>query len=474
VKPTSDAPVKILVADFIAPFNKGELAILDGILKSFETLGETEVTIFSIDPKIDRERFMQSLRILDVGDSLYLRPRSLYPQSLVRGLWDSYFAVLQHLLFTFLYGTLGKNALRIMHKPLWKAYCACDVIITCFDEIDLVNGSFLKNSPLYIAMLAKTLRKPVVIYANGTTRISSEFWIWRLHSGRLWRILARYLLLIVDLITIRDEGTYHYFKKISRDKVPMYLTADPAFLISAAPPDRVKKIMQNEKIQKENGPLIGVEMAYDVLVEAYGNEPNRTGIYHKAVREIAEVLDRLIERFGSTIVFVPHSIEPYPYPRYPYHYRDDRIVAKDICSLMLNRHMTRPITNEYSPEELKGILGQLDLFISCRVHPIIAALSLGTPSCLIRRERWDERAYNIIGKMLKQEKWIYSVENLNADSLFALASKLFFASSEIRQNLPSIYNAVREKAVLNGKLLKAMLDERGRSSKKLDILTQEC
>jgi polysaccharide pyruvyl transferase WcaK-like protein len=366
--------------------------------------------------------------------------------------WAIFWAALQHLSFMFLYRVLGKKTLKIMDKPLWKMYCEYDVFIMCTDEVDCVNGSSLKFSPLYISLLAKTLQKPIVFYANGTTRFTSEIWIWRLRTRRLWKTLAKYILSIVDLITVREEGTIHYFKQITGDKVPIYLTADPSFLLSSATVKRVKKIMLNEKIEKKEGPLIGVAMTYGVLSEAFISELDPATTYEKALKEIARFLDKLIEKFNSSIVFVPHSIEPYGY-------RDDRIVAKDIHRLMLNKNMTRVITREYSAEELKGLFGQLDLLITCRVHAAIGALSMGTPSCIIARP-WDGRAYNIIGKMAKQEKWIYNVKNLNADKLFKHVSDLLVASSEIRKQLPHILHSVEEKALRNGKLLKALLNSR--------------
>ncbi|MFX1537833.1 MAG: polysaccharide pyruvyl transferase family protein [Promethearchaeota archaeon] len=446
-----DAPIRILIAEYVPSLNKGELAILKGMLKSFEELGEVDVAIFSLYPKIDKERYPPSIKTVDVGHSLYLRS-PLPSQSKIYLLLASYFAVLQHLLFILLYGILGKNALKIMDKPLWKSYCENDVFILCHDEVNCVNGVFLQFSPIYISMLAKTLRKPVVFYANGTTQSTSKIWIWRSSTRKLWRFLAKYILSIVDLVTVREEGTLLYFKEITGGKVPIYLTADPAFLLSIADKKRVKEIMLKEKIERDEGLLIGVTITREVLSEAFRNEVNPAIKYKKSVKEIARLLDRVIEKHNSTIIFIPHSVEPY-------RNRDDRIVAKDVYGMMLNKNRTREIRKEYSPEELKGFIGKLDLLINCRVHAAINALSMAVPSCVITRSS-DKRAYQIIGKMLKQEKYIYNVENLNADKLFVLITDLLDRSGEIRRELPSIVNSVKEKALFNGRLLKALLNSR--------------
>jgi colanic acid/amylovoran biosynthesis protein len=442
------APFKILVAEYVPSLNRGELAILKGMMKSFETLGEIEVAIFSLHPQVDKYLYPPNIRTIDVANNLHLR--SLLPQSKTNLLWASFLAFLQHLFFIFLYKLIGKNALKIMDKPLWRAYVEHDVFIICHDEVDCVNGVILKFSPLYISLLAKTLRKPVSIYANGTTPFTNEIWIGPVRIVRLWKILARLLLANVDLITVREQGTLVYYKELTRDKVPIYLTADPSFLMSSVEQDKIEKIMAVEKMDKSKRPLIGMAMTREVLCMSSKNELDPAVKYKNGVKGIAELLDRMTEELDSTIAFIPHSIEQH-------RFRDDRVVAKDIYNLMLNKHKVQVIVNEYSPEELKGIIGQLDLLISCRVHAAISALSMNVPTLIITRP-WDRRAHNIIGKMLKQDRWIYNVENLDSDKLFRLTTDLLAASTEIRRYLPSRINHVKERALLNGRLLKALLD----------------
>jgi len=52
--------VRILIAEGVPSLNKGELAILVGMLKTFEALGKVEVSIFSHYPSADKERYPKS------------------------------------------------------------------------------------------------------------------------------------------------------------------------------------------------------------------------------------------------------------------------------------------------------------------------------------------------------------------------------------------------------------------------------
>jgi colanic acid/amylovoran biosynthesis protein len=431
--------IKILIAEYIPSLNKGELSILKGILKSFEILGKTDVSIFSLNPEIDRERYPPYIKLIDVQGSLYLR-KSLFVGSEISRLWSSIFAALQHLLFIFLFSFLGSRATNIMDRPLWKAYIEHDVFILCHDEVDIVNGAFLKFSPIYISMLAKRLEKLVVFYANGTNISEGKIRIGRFHSRCLWKILAKFLLSIVDLVTVRDEDTLRYFKELTNGKVPIYLTADPAFISPYK--KEVDEIMLLEKIPENGKLLIGITVSHGIIAKVS---------YQKAITEIAKCLDKLVKKFNSTILFIPHSIEPYDY-------RDDRLVSKDIYYLMKNKCNTKIITNEYSPEELKGLFGRLDLLITTRVHAAINAISMGVPVCIIalRRDE-DERPYSILGKTLGLNEFIYNIHNIKGEDLFLLIEKLLKLSRKMRKQVLRKIDSAKKKAELNGKLLKCLI-----------------
>jgi len=430
----NDNSIRVLIAEWVPSLNKGELAILIGMLKTFEALGKVEVSIFSYYPSIDKERYPKNVKIIDVGSDLYLGNSLPESSRLVKA---CLFAALQHLFFTLSYKILGKHALKVMRRAIWREYCESDVIIICHDQLNCVDGCFLTFSPIYITLLAKALRKPIVIYANGTTKF----------KRKTWEILAKYVLNNVNLVTVRDEETFSYLKRLTLNEARIHLTGDPAILLPPVDSERAMNIMLKENILPNDGLLIGAIISHGMLLHGSYRNGER---YKKLITEIALLFDRIIERYQATIVFIPHCLEPYLH-------RDDRIVSKKIFSAMKNKHKVRVIIEEYSPEELKGLVGQLDLLISARVHAAIGALSMNVPTYALTVSS-DRRAYGLIGKMLKQEKWIYYLENLNVDVFFKNITELLCESGETRKNLPSIVNSVKQKALLNGRLLKRLLD----------------
>ena len=113
------------------------------------------------------------------------------------------------------------------------------------------------------------------------------------------------------------------------------------------------------------------------------------------------------------------------------------------------------ITNEYAATELKGLIGQFDLFIGERIHSVVNAMSMCVPSLIIDRST-DERLGII--KMIDQENAICYVENLNADALLSKISDTWSKRENIMKDLRYQTGIIKERAMLNGKLLKELLE----------------
>jgi polysaccharide pyruvyl transferase WcaK-like protein len=430
--------VRILIAEWVPSLNKGELAILYGILKTFEEIGNVNLSIFSFLPSLDKERYPKNMKIIDAGKELYLR-NPISEKSILDKIRNFIFASIQHFIFIVLYRVLGEDALKVFNKPIWRAYCKSNVIVICHDQVDCVNGFILNFSPLYITLLARALRKPIVIYGNGTSGF----------RRKISKILALYVLNNVSLITVREESSFLYLKNFVWNKKRIHLTSDPAVLLLSDDSEKIKSIMSEGNIVKNGGPLVGVALSREVLLNAFNDFSDTSERYKKAIAEVAKFFDDLIERVKAKVVFIPHCIEPY-------HNRDDRVVARDIYAVMKNKHRVHLLTKEYSPGKLKGLMGEFDLLISSRIHAAIGALSMGVPSCVLASPS-DRRAHGLIGKMFKQTEWIYNVNNLDAEKLTTRIADLLSNSDEIREDLISINKSLKESAKLNGKLLKNLL-----------------
>ena len=119
-----------------------------------------------------------------------------------------------------------------------------------------------------------------------------------------------------------------------------------------------------------------------------------------------------------------------------------------------NKDKIRLIDNEYSPEELKGVIGQCDLFIGARMHANIAATSMCVPTLAIA---YSHKSYGIM-RMLGMEKYVLDFRTMTFDEMTARIDDLWVNREKIRTELVSNVKTVKERALYNGELVKALLD----------------
>jgi len=432
---------RILIADIVPSLNKGEMTILEGMLESFKPLGEVEVAMLSDMAEIDAPRYGTKVKIVDLRDSL-----RVFGQ--LRGLSRLFASILflfQHLLFICLHKVLRLKALKLMRSEIWRQYVQSDVIILGHD------GTFNTLIPLpfynlYSTLLAKSLGKPIVFY-GGSISQSREL-PWFLRKGA--RFALRKMDLIsnqMDLITLRENVTYRYMKDIGVRNERLFVTADPAFLLQPASAERTREIMVAEGLDRARRPLIGITANRATASQAFPDLGDHDSGYQKHNQLLAGVIDHLTSSLDASVVFVPHCIGFGEED-------DDRIVAKDVLLKCRNKDRVKVIDNEYSAAELKGLIGQFDLFIGERIHSVINAMTMCVPSIALTHSG-DQRLDMI--RMLGQENAIHHIENLAGDSLASKANQVWLQRDEIRKALRDQTRVVQERAMLNGSLLKEVL-----------------
>ena len=131
-------------------------------------------------------------------------------------------------------------------------------------------------------------------------------------------------------------------------------------------------------------------------------------------------------------------------------------VTEDIYQMAANKSSIKVITSEYTPEELKGLIGQSDLLISARTHPVIGAASMYVPSVAISCPP-HQRGHAIIGEMLGQQKWVCDVEKIDFDTLISIVTDAWSARDKIRKDLEPKVEIVKKRAFRNAELVKELL-----------------
>jgi polysaccharide pyruvyl transferase CsaB len=218
----------------------------------------------------------------------------------------------------------------------------------------ILGGSYRQTlSWMSKILLAKMLSKPTVIYAVG---VYPDF-------HKKLKILKRIILNnAVDLINVRDEESKKILENIGIKKV--YLTVDPALCLEPRDSLHVQDILCKENIAMGDHPLIGICLRGTYTDQLFPEETD----YAQFKKILALVIDQLLTNLDADVVFIPMRYMP-----------PDNKIAFEILEIIQHKKRVKVITGRYTPQEVMGILGKMDMVIGMRLHSLILAAAMSVP-----------------------------------------------------------------------------------------------
>lgn len=413
---------KISLINCFSLLNKGDAAIFESTTKILDKIiPNTEFYLFSFNPEIDAKRCniktFKNIGKFSISSITVSLKFFIYLGS------------------CFIYRLLGWNIIPL-NSGLQK-YIESDIIVSQGSDIlTTIYGTKPFIISLNSILFALILNKPVMIYANSIGPF----------EGRLNLLYAKFILNRVNLITVREKISEMYLHSIGINRAKIFLTADAAFLLDPAQPQTINQIFLKEGIFLDNKPLIGISISQ--LISRYSRSENFAESYNTYIHLMADLVNYLTDKLEATVIFIPHVLGPDQEI-------DDRIIGNKIYEIVKKKNKVVPINNEYTPAELKGIIGKCDLFIGSRMHATVASTSMHVPTVAIA---YSHKTYGIIGEMLGQEKYICDIKNLDFDILKSKVNDVWQNRTEIKRDLVSKVETVKERARLNGKLAKELMD----------------
>ena len=312
-------------------------------------------------------------------------------------------------------------------------YYNCDIVINSGGDQTSGEHGFGVSTFMNI-LYAILLDKPVVLYGESLGYFRNP----------IFNSIAKFVFNRTNLILVRENLSKKYLDDNHITNPKICVTADPAFLLDIPPQSRVFDILSNENIEDIQRPLIGINPSGLISRLVGENNEELTNI-------MASVTDSLVEHLNATVIMIPHV-----YTRNS----DDRIAINRIFNNVKNKPKVKIIKSEYTPQELKGVIGQCDLFIGARMHATIASTSMLVPTVGIA---YSHKMHGIIGEMLGQEKYVLNIGELNYETLISTINNAWRNRKEIEKELEMKMPMVKEKAMLNGKLVKELIDSLNKS-----------
>ncbi len=329
--------------------NKGDAAMQLSAHQALRAaIPGVDITIHTPFPDIDRPTY----REWTLFETCRRRALSASVLLLRAGLWG----VLKR------YSAIRLHAL-IAHPELQQYQQADAIIDLSGDTITDDYGLRCLISHLIPVIIAICLQRPIMLCAQtlGPFGMTSP--------------LARWVLKRVTLISVREDLSYQDVKLMGVDDAMLHRTADIAFLLQPVDGGRVDEIFEMEGLSADQ-PLVGVTTSRLLGHRFDPRNPQRFETL------MAEVVRHLLRRYGVHVVLLSHVSGPGPE-------RDDRVIAKRVASLVSGRDTARlhVLTGDYRPDELKGVIGRCELFLSLRMHANIASLSMEVPTFAVAYSR---------------------------------------------------------------------------------------
>lgn len=420
---------KIVIVNHGTRMNKGTAALLNSRIKALkEFIPDADFTVFTYCLNYEPEtKYMPDIDIKfyeSIG-WIGLSPRAMLKTAI------STFKLLLH-------------QISLDIKPKGNSgiqdYFDADIIIsTGGDKLTEDYGS--PFSDFVNLLFGVLLGKPVVLYAESIGPFNKK---WN-------KMIGKFIFSKMSLITLREEISRKHLKELGVNKPPIYVTADSAFLLKPAPHQIIKEIMLKEGINKSNKLLIGMSVSKIIARYGFLDLKDNEEKYNGYIDIMSKVVEYLIKNLNATVIFVPQVIGPWS--------NDDRTVADNISNLVKDKHKCISIKGEYTTEEVKGIIGECDMFIGARMHATIASTSMFVPTVAIA---YSSKTHGIIGEMLGQERYVLDIKNLDYNTLIPKIDDAWNNKEKIKRDLESKMDKIKERALFNAELVRDLVLEEKR------------
>lgn len=305
---------------------------------------------------------------------------------------------------------------RLNYPEIIRVLRGCDLVISGGGSLlqDVTSDRSLYYY-LSIVMLAKKLGKPVMLYAQGIGPV----------RGSLAQGAVRVIGNMVDLITVRDEGSRDEIKRLGITKPPVHVTADAVLAMHPVDKGLGRAILRHHGLEGA-APLIGFSV-----------REWKDWRHYKDV--LAQSADMMAEEFGARIVFLPMQ------------WPDDLGVAVKIVKRM--RKPAVVLNEEYTTGELLSLTGNLDLLIGIRLHALIFAAVMNVPLIGVSYDPKVDRFLETIG-----DRHAGTLQTVTVDSLLAKARALLNQQGLGGSNHDRI-GVLRNKASQNAELAIGLMAE---------------
>jgi colanic acid/amylovoran biosynthesis protein len=275
-----------------------------------------------------------------------------------------------------------KTGQLIESTPYLEQVISSDMIVDISGEMWGDKANPVGNNRMLVNLLkmrvAQLLGKHTVLYAVSAGPFSDEK-----TNG-----LAKITFENFSLVTIREPETT---KRLNSIGFNMDNTKDipcPSYLFEPETSEKISYILNKESVSESLKPTIGLVVCGFNLKLPYDKWPRDDSDYN----EFVILIEHIINNLDSRVLLISHSNGFDLPPNFKFKPGRDYQVIKQLQEIVCKRQNIKDmndilcIDNAYIPKETKGIIGQLDMMVTGRVHASVASVSQSVPTVFITYE----------------------------------------------------------------------------------------
>lgn len=297
-----------------------------------------------------------------------------------------------------------------------KNFSSCDAFLIVgggnLSDIAPWGGLFSRSVEI---LLAKIFGKPVFLGAQTVGPLRKK---WA-------KMLVRFALEKADLITLRECYSYLLLRSIGIKNPILKVVPDDAFGINSISQQKAIYLLSKEdvdfrKLVKNKMIKVGLNV-----------RPwwKKRGI-KRIKNELLETIRFLIKDKRFYLIFFPTA-----YGEYQKGYNDVKGAKELSRYLSVSKDRVKILENEYTPQEIKGILNLLDIIITISYHPAVFAMSMAVPTIGLYEDEYYRMKLLGLFKMMRVEEFAIDITKTNSMEVCTKINKLLECRNETKEKL---------------------------------------
>ena len=317
----------------------------------------------------------------------------------------------------------------------------CDLVVDFSGEMWGDHAEPVGENRFLVDLLknrtAQLLGKPVVLLAGSQGPFSDPHTL----------PLAKDVLADMPLVANREPASRDLLAEYGFDVSRVESFTCPAFLFEPRPAAEMGEVVQREQLVSPHKKTVGfVLCGFNFLEGPYDRWPRQDCEY----TQFAEVIEFIVGRLVGRVVLMSHQNGFELPPRFKLINGRDYPIVKQLKSVIAKRGNVDMqdvlcIDRPYLPKDTKAIIGGFDMFVTGRVHGLVAALSQCVPSVLITRGFGAPSHRNIgFARSVGIEEYIATPGS--ADDMIAKVKACWEGMADYRRFLQRAIPGVQDKA----------------------------